>query len=94
MGRQKTVPSLGGLVSLFVLRTLEDGIGEDEVTSKFLWSIRLNGEADVGQLGNSHDGPNAQSQARDNIVNHSLTPSSTSDESMEERTRKLFFPYE
>ena len=94
MGRQKSVPSLGEFVSLFVLRTFEDGIGDDEVTSKFLWDSKQNGEADVGRLGNSHDGGNAQSQAQDGTVNHSSAPSSTSDECMEERTRKLFFPCE
>lgn len=94
MGRQKSVPSLGEFVSLFVLRTFEHAIGDEEVTSKFLWDSRQNGEADVERLGNPHDGPDAQSQAQDGTVNHSSTPSSTSDECMEERTRKRFFPCE
>ena len=94
MKGQKTFPSLGELVSLFVHGSFEAVIGDDEAKSRFLWGIRLNGEADVGLLGNLHNSCDAQSQAPAGSDNHSSVPLSTSDESMEERSRKLFLPYE
>lgn len=91
---QKALPPLGQLVSLFVRRSLEAGPGEDEGISNFLWDIRLNGEADAGRLGSLRNRSDRQSQTPTASVNDSLAPSSTNDESVEERTRKLFFPYE
>lgn len=96
MKEQKTIPSLGELVSLSTRQSFEAGIWDDETTSRFLWGIRLNGDTNVWQMGNPRTGSSGQSQAPVGLVNPSSAPLrlSSSDESVEERTRKLFLPYE